>query len=536
MTETEVAIVGCGPIGAMIANILGSRGIRTVVLEKEAEVYQLPRAAGMDDEVLRVLQSQDLEHARTGPLMSLKGMDLLRGNRQRLRRMSLENECTSLGHPLVVLFHQPTLEKGLRAGLSRFTDAVELRLNREVRAIRDLPDCVEIDAIHVQTQERETIRASYLLGCDGGRSVVRKTFEVEQEDLGLHQPWVVCDAIMKKPLEESGYAEQICDPVRPGTFIPTPAPRKRWEFMIMPGDDSDEVSSPAFLKKLIRPWAAPDDYDIERAAVYTFHALIAKQWRLGCGGNVLLVGDAAHQMPPFLGQGMCAGMRDAFNLAWKLEMVLRGHASSDLLDTYQSERHEHVRQIIALAVRIGRVIQSSSRIKSFLANAAMVLAERLRIETPIRSTKSIPLGPGFYSAAHSPGKKKQCPFPQPSVVSSGGETCRLDDCLGDSFTLISRQDEHSSQVDFATNALVTELRFVPAGSGDANASDNCVEDSEGVIAQWLQDHRCDAVLLRPDRQPFGVYRGAQARHAYVTADLSRALSPSHTAHQLIGAR
>jgi len=527
MIETEVAIVGCGPIGAIMANLLGARGIRTVVLDKELTVYQLPRAVGMDDEVMRVLQSQQLEETCIGEVTTIKGMDMLRGNRKLLRRVCLGKEPKLLGHPLLALFHQPTLEAGLRKGVARYA-AVDVRLGREVRDIRDHDEYVEIDAHNVETGEEESIRASYLLGCDGGRSVVRKAFEIEQEDLGLHQPWVVVDAIMKNPLKETGYAEQICDPDRPGTFIPTPAPRKRWEFMVMPDDDPNEVSRPAFLEKLIRPWAAPEDYEVERAAVYTFHALIAKQWRTGRAGRVLLMGDAAHQMPPFLGQGMCAGVRDAFNLAWKLELVLGGEAGSDLLDTYQSERSEHVRQVIALAVRLGRVIQSPSRFKSSLVNASMILAERLRIETPIRSTKTIPIGPGFYSAAHPPGSKKQCPFPQPCVQLPSGETHRLDACLGDFFTLLSRHRNRPAVSESSADGLVKDLHYLPADSAYTGSFEGSIRDTEGTIANWLDDHRCDAVLLRPDRQPFGLYRGEQARYEYVASDLRTTLSASRS--------
>ena len=526
MIETEVAIIGCGPVGALMANILASRDIRTIVLERDPSIYKLPRAVGMDDEVMRAFQSQGLESTYTENVAPLYGMDLLRGNRRLLRRVSTEHEPRTLGHPVLCLFHQPTLEKNIRRGFERYPDTLDVRLGVDVKAIRDLGEHIELDTVNGKTGEEETIRATYLLGCDGGRSLVRKTFGIEHEDLGLHQPWVVVDAIMKRHIENSGYCEQMCDPARPGTFVPTPYPRNRWEFMLQPGDNHEDAVKPSFLEKRIMPWAAPEEYEVERAAVYTFHAVVAKSWRTGRTGNVLLLGDAAHQTPPFLGQGMCAGIRDAFNLAWKLEMVLRGHAAPDLLDTYQSERREHVHKVIALAVRIGTIIQSSSVIKSFLVNASMVIAERLRIDMPMKSVKEMPLGDGFYSPTHPPKKRDRCPFPQPSVKIPGRGTCLMDECLGGAFTILSRVGMEADQSEVQIDPLVEHLRFRHAEPLDANGSANAIIDIEGVLGKWLDDHQCDAVLLRPDRQPFGLYRGNQARYEIMVADLKKALSYS----------
>jgi len=532
MIESEIAIVGCGPVGALMANLLGRRGVRTVVLEKATEIHPLPRAVGMDDEVMRVLQLLDLDAAYTEDVYSLKGMDLLRGNRSRLRRIRLNSRDETLGFPLLTLFHQPTLEGHIRDGVNRYADNVDVRLGVDVRTIRDLADSVEIDMVNTETGEEETVSARYVLGCDGGRSFVRATFGIEQEDLGLHQPWVVVDTLMKRPIEVSGYAEQICGSKRPGTFIPSPPPRNRWEFMIMPGDELEKMTRPETLNELIRPWADPEDYEVERAAIYTFHALIAKKWRMGQAGNILILGDAAHQMPPFLGQGMCAGVRDAINLAWKLDLVLRGLADTRLLDTFQSERSQHVRKIIQVAVRIGKIIQSPSRIQSFIANALMVLSERFGIEVPIRPTKSVPLGPGFYSAQHATSQHLRCPFPQPLVSNSEGKTVRLDECLGSDFTLIFRNLDIGDVESGRCADLVKPIQVV--GSGDS-VSGNALVDIEGVIGNWMDEHRCDAVLLRPDRQPYGVYKDDCAAMSYVLEDLMCGLGMGVQTNAAVGA-
>lgn len=523
MIETDVAIVGCGPVGALMANLLGARGIRTIVIERSPEIYQLPRAIGMDDEIMRVFQAAELEAVNSEKVYTLKGMDLLRGNRSILRRISLEGEPRTLGHPVFTLFHQPTLEANIREGLKRYPDTVELRLGEEVQEIRDLGERLEMDFASTDTGRKETVSARFVLGCDGGRSAVRRVFGVEHEDLGLHQPWVVVDAIMKRPIEVSGFAEQICDPARPGTFIPAPDPRKRWEFMIMPGDDPDEMIKPEKLRELIRPWAPPEDYDLERAVIYVFHALIARQWRMGRCGNALLMGDAAHQMPPFLGQGMCAGIRDTFNLAWKLDLVLRGGASADLLDSYQSERARHVHRVIELAVRIGKIIQSPSRVRSYLANAAMVLAERLHIDMPMKTVKTLPIGPGFCSADHAPRERTRCPFPQPTVLDPEGDSVLLDTCLGNDFTLLTRNAPYAEAPDFAEDPLIRHLYVADSHEVVSRAGRTVIVDRDGELLAWLNERGCDAVLLRPDRQPFGEYPAPDARPESISRDLRSAL-------------
>ncbi len=514
--DYDVAIVGYGPIGGLMANLLGARGLGIVIIEKETEIYGLPRAVGLDDEVMRVLQSLDLELAFKEHGAPLLGMNLLRPNRKRLRRISVEQEEPVLGHPVLQLFHQPTFEKHVRNGLSRYSENVDVRLGAEVLEIREESDRMLLEIMEQESGELTTVSAKYLLGCDGGRSLVRKTFEIKHEDFGLHQPWVVVDVLMNRPFETDGYADQICDPERPGTFVPTAAPRKRWEFMVSPKDDQNDVLKESSLAKLLRPWVAPGEYEIERAAIYTFHAILAKQWRVGGKGNVLLVGDAAHQMPPFLGQGMCAGVRDAFNLGWKLELVLKGLSPPSILDTYQSERSEHVRQVICTAVRVGSLIQSSNVIKTYLIHATMVISEWLGIDLPLRAAKWLPIGNGFFSRKHAPQKVARTPFPQPTIQTSEGNAHWLDNELGPYFTLLSRDLPTQS---LEQNAYVKQIRVHSPGSKLPTHEPNSIVDTDGALNAWMDENKCDAVLLRPDRQAFGVYRGRSNRYQYILNDL-----------------
>lgn len=533
LPEVAVIIIGCGPVGALMANLLGQRGIRTLILERDAEIYPLPRGVGMDDEVRRILDHAELESAFARNVIALKGMDLVNSNRARLQRFDVENEPRELGYPILTLFHQPTLEAELRNGFIRYPELVELRSGVEVHDLHNTGDGVVVEARHAHTGRSFTAFGQFVLGCDGGRSFVRKSMGVELEDFGLHQPWVVVDVIMKRPMKTDFYAENMCDPRRPGTFVPSPPPRNRWEFMVMPDDDPEKLLDESVLHEKIRPWAAPGDYTIERAVVYTFHALMARSWRRG---RMLILGDAAHQMPPFLGQGMAAGFRDAFNLAWKLEAVLRGHAGLELLDTFHTERSEHVRKVIELAVRLGNIIQSPNRVLTLGLIASFWLSERLGIEMRTRAARTIPIGKGCFSRRFPIPAKHRCPFPQPWI--RGGnrwERHLLDRFLGPHFTLLTSDDSEAPSLRPSSSGIIQPLRVVFAGREGSAASRNCIVDDEGVVEAWMRDRKAHSVLLRPDRVPFALYTHAHPSMNDIERDLLETLGgipPSPAANGL----
>ena len=237
-------------------------------------------------------------------------------------------------------FHQPILEGVLREGLKRFAN-VRVHLGHEVASVDDLD-------------------ARYVVGCDGARSLVRQAIGSRHLDLGLHQPWLVvdllCDPTSPRVKALPDYTVQLCDPMRPMTVVNVGGDRRRWEIMLMPRDDPAQLTDPDVFWPMMTRWLGPDDARLERAAVYTFHSVVQEGWRKG---HLLLAGDACHQTPPFLGQGMCAGMRDAANLAWKLVAIVKDDAPDTLLDTYESERLPHVRTFIDLAVRLGAVLQET---------------------------------------------------------------------------------------------------------------------------------------------------------------------------------
>src|SRR6185369_12162511 len=337
----DVAILGYGPVGALLANLLGQAGLSVAVYERETAVFPLPRAVHFDGEVMRIFQSAGLAGRiaqETRP--SSQGMHFVNAEGQTLMvRRGVEGRGPQ-GWPNNWYFHQPALEAILRDGVARFPN-VRVHLGREIA------DVAELDA-------------RYIVGCDGARSLVRRAIGSRQHDLGLHQPWLVVDLLCDpdsprvKALPE--YTIQLCDPRRPMTVVNVGGRRRRWEIMLMPGDDPDRLTEPGIFWPMMQRWLGPQDAVLERAAVYTFHSLVQEGWRKG---RLLLAGDACHQTPPFLGQGMCAGMRDAANLTWKLVALLKDGAPDALLDTYESERLPHVQIFIDLAVKLGAVLQET---------------------------------------------------------------------------------------------------------------------------------------------------------------------------------
>ncbi len=360
--EFDVAIIGCGPVGATLANLLGLCGLRTVVLERESSIYHLPRAVSADGEAMRLFQTIGIADELLPKLNTSRN----------IRHVSAEGRLLLLiaragigpeGWSNAYRFYQPDLEALLRQRLGAFPN-VELRLRTDAFALDERADHVEIRYENLASGELARVRARYVVGCDGARSTVRRFMGAALQDLRSHERWIVLDMILDHPpagvpeaADEHGTmvdAIQYCDPRRPTTFVPMPGKRHRWEFMLMPQDDPATITQSAQIYALLKPWDIdPACSRIERAVVYTFHSSLATRWRRD---RLLLAGDAAHQMPPFLGQGMCSGLRDAANLAWKLVSVTTGAAPDRLLDTYETERAEHVRAFIELAVELGSLI------------------------------------------------------------------------------------------------------------------------------------------------------------------------------------
>jgi 3-(3-hydroxy-phenyl)propionate hydroxylase len=458
----DVAIVGYGPTGATLANLLGLLGLRAVVIERERSLVLQPRAVHFDGEIMRVFQAAGLAQALVPHVRPSGGMRYVSPSGVvMVERQPALGEGPH-GWANNYLFHQPDLENALRAGVARHP-SVDVFKGVTAREFLE-----EEALVRIATTGPE-VAARWLVGCDGARSVVRQAIGSEHEDLGLHQPWLVVDVVLARDVDLPYPTVQYCDPARPVTLVNVTGRRRRWEIMLMPGDQAERMSDPDTVWRLLAPWIRPDDARLERSAVYTFHSLVATHWRRG---RLLIAGDAAHQTPPFLGQGMCAGIRDAANLAWKLERVVRGKSAPSLLDTYESERKPHARRFIEEAVRLGGILQTTDAAVAAQRDERFVATgkEEMVNLSPV-------LGPGAHAGAPPAGEI----HPQPRLADGR----RLDEAIGGyRFALLG---PHRL---FAGVALPHEVARV-------------------------EMEREDLVLLRPDRYIAGAGRsGAAIERAY----------------------
>ena len=460
----DVALIGCGPAGATLANLLALRGLSVLVLEREAQVYGLPRAIHFDGECMRVFQAIGITEALWPQLFVSPGMKFVDADGRVLIDWSRPQTLGPQGWHPSYRFHQPVFEALLRERLATHPK-VELRLRQDVFAVEPQADHVSLRIEDTRSGRLYRSAARFVVGCDGARSLVRRVMGTELDDLRSHERWLVLDVLLKRPRPDLGdHSLQFCDPRRPATYVRGVGERRRWELMLMPGDDPATIARPESVWPLLKPWVTPEDATLERPAVYTFHSVVARGWRQG---RLMIAGDAAHQTPPFMGQGMCAGIRDAANLAWKLADVVQGRASEQLLDTYESERSPHVREFIETAVRLGAVIQATDPAVVERRNATMSASPQV-FHTPQPA-----LGPGAHEGGALAGRIAPQPMSEDGV--------RFDDAVGYRHALLVRP------------ARLAEARALAGDRAVVIAADM------GPGQAWLDSLQADAVLLRPDR-------------------------------------
>jgi 3-(3-hydroxy-phenyl)propionate hydroxylase len=471
----DVLIVGAGPVGVALGLMLAREGVRTVIAEREPDIYPLPRAAHIDDEIIRLLQGLGVADAVASTSRTSSRYDFLTARGEVLMTFPANTGRTRMGWPSGLMIHQPSLEAQLRGKLPS-AGPVELRSQWTLDALSETPEGVQAEFGTPDGPRR--VQAGWVVGCDGARSTVRSLGGFALDDLDFDEPWLVVDVLVDDASRLPEVNLQICDPERPTTCVLMGEGRHRWEFMLRPGETAEQAQDPAFVADLLMPWKVEGAVRLERTAVYRFHALVATRWRQG---RLLLAGDAAHQMPPFAGQGLCSGLRDAANLAWKLGRVVRGQSPDALLDTYQPEREPNVRAIIGMALMMGRTV-------CILDPEAA--AERDRRMLADRAAGNVPAGPAGYppllEGCILPGTPAAgWPFTQP-VLEDGR---RMDDALPHGAWLFRPPGP-------PPEGLAPDIIDLPldsprlAGFGPA-------------VAALLAGEGAAAALVRPDRYVFG---------------------------------
>lgn len=487
----DVAVVGFGPTGAVAAGLLGAQGLRTLVCDSSREIYELPRAFALDHEIMRVFQQlgiaeQVLEHAEPFTPSEFYGVD-----GQLIKRFTTVDPPYPLTYVPSMVFTQPAVERVLRQRVAALP-SVEVALGCRLLDLRQDGEGVTLQLRRDDGTARE-VRARHVIGCDGASSTVRQAVGIELEDLGFDEPWLVVDV----RVNARGAARlpvtsvQYCEPHRPCTFLIGPGNHRRWEISINDGEDPREVATPEGTWKLLSRWITPDDATLWRQASYRFHALVADRWRVG---RVFVAGDAAHQQPPFLGQGMCQGIRDVANLSWKLGAVLRGEAHERLLDSYGQERKAHVTELTTRIKAIGQIVGQRDVAKARERDARLLAECGGVVPSVPRQNVQPALAAGLLSPLAHPAVGTL--FPQPWLLQADGSKRRMDEVAGCGWRIVV-----AAGVDLVPEPV---LQPHPAGATVVRMGSTPFTEADGVVAGWFKQHGAQVAIVRPDHCVYGV--------------------------------
>jgi 3-(3-hydroxy-phenyl)propionate hydroxylase len=497
-----VLIAGFGPSGAVAASLFGQLGIETLCVDKSDTVYAKPRAIAVDHEIMRVFQSigvaeQVSEHIAVFPASEYYGVQ-----GQLIKRIDAVPAPYPLGYTPTMVFSQPPVEAVLRENATKYP-SVEVSLATELVSFTQHDDGVLVQLRDGQG-ELHTVSCQYLIACDGASSTVRTKLNIGYEDLDFDEPWLVVDVkVNAQGIERlPKVAIQYCEPSRPCSYIVGPGGHRRWEIMLQEDEDPLEMQKDQAVWKLLERWMTPSDGELWRAASYRFHALVAKQWRIG---RVFIAGDAAHQQPPFIGQGMCQGIRDVVNLAWKIDMVLKGQAGNALLDTYEVERSAHVKTLTGRIKDIGRLICERDVAAATARDDRLIAESGGVIKTITRQEIVPPLQTGLLSRTTHPANGTI--FPQPWIKRLDS-SARFDSFLSKSWHIVVSYEFVVSDA-VKKFALALDVGLIRVQRIDKPHSERDEQvlglmEQDGIIDRWFSTHLCGAALVRPDRYVFGV--------------------------------
>ncbi len=508
-----VVIVGAGPTGLTLANILGVEGIETLLLERNERTVSEPRAVSIDDESLRTIQGIGLADTVLADIIQGYGSHYFSPSGRAFARV--QPAAQEYGFPRRSAFRQPILEAQLREGL-RYYPHVEARFSHRLDQFDHGDDGVRLSVMDPQATLQST-RCDYLVACDGARSPVRERLGIVLEGSTFNERWLIVDLVGTP--DRFRHTRVFCDPRRPAISLPGPHGTRRYEFMIHAGERDEDLLREDVVRRLVGERSPGDrDLQIVRKVVYAFHARIAERWR---SGRVFLAGDAAHLSPPFAGQGMNSGVRDALNLGWKLAAVLRKDLGPRLLDTYEQERKPHAWALIEMAIRIGRFMMPTSAVQAFLMQSLIRLLSvfppardylmQMKFKPKPRFRTGFVVPDGAAESESLAGRL----FVQPQVETPSGRRMPLDDALGRGFKLLVFSPSADAPLPELPRALGAErVDVVPQDYNfpyplPPQTERTMLRDCEGGIGAVLRPFGSCAVLLRPDRYVAAVIPLAQ---------------------------
>jgi 3-(3-hydroxy-phenyl)propionate hydroxylase len=503
--DTDVVVVGAGPCGATLANLLGVYGVRTVVVDREPDIVDYPRAVAVDDESLRSFQTAGVIDEILPDLIQNAPIRYHDSKGKVLAHVSPSGQL--YGWPRRNLFYQPLMEAALRRGLGRF-DHVQLLVDAEATQLEQGADFVRVSG-KVESDEFD-VRARYVVGADGGRSFVRGAVGLELTGSTAPSKWLVVD--VENDSWDAPYSAVYCDPKRPAMTIPLPYGRRRFEFKLLDGEQEDAIVEDAAVNALIAPYYRRTTMPvISRRRVYWHHSRIASKFQ---SGRAFLAGDAAHLQPPFFGQGMNSGIRDATNLAWKLAAVTAGRAEPAVLDTYDSERREHAEKMVSFATRIGGMYQPRNLATEAIRDAffrgvqkipgARDYILQMKYKPAPRYLHGVVVRATTADAASPVGRM----FPQPTLEATNGARVKLDDAVGTGFAVIAVGADPTAllsaeHVAYWRSLGATFVQIAPSRTGQraTDAAGDAPAGGSIVLYDVLGAFR-DLVLTRPSEQAF----------------------------------
>ncbi len=499
--ESDVIIIGYGPVSRLLSVMLGRQGHKVTVVERHAYAYPLPRAVCMDHEIHRALHAHGCGKSFSSYGEPSPRYQWLNQDWKTLLDIDWTVESIS-GGPQAYFFYQPSLEAAIDEEVRKFSN-VNILLSHEALDINDNENGVSVEVINHNDNSKIELSGKFLIGADGANSAVRKQLNIPWQDLGFEADWLVVDVLLNDDVElDIPSAGQHCNPQRPTTFVPGGIKDgkriRRWEIMRLDHEPRELLDDTEYVWKLLSRWVKPDQAQLVRHAVYIFRSLVAEQWSKG---KVFLVGDAAHLMPPFMGQGMCSGMRDALNLGWRLDLILKKSAHSNLLNAYEEERKPHITDVINASVFLGNIVCVSDEQKALERDQAFFNGTH----PPMAEFPYLKQGTLSDSSHLSVGR-----LAPHGEIKMGHKIGPMDEVLGSGFILLCKDaDTYEKLPQWAhdlLNHINGKLAYV---AQDQDKSQHALVDLTNKLSSFFADQEVNVLLVRPDFYVYGVAKNQQ---------------------------